>query len=78
MWMHLLADAIDKWNENGNRLIDFIRNVGFPLVVAAIATAAYAKTKTFGAVVLVIILGAIAWIPVNNPNVLGTLSNLIF
>ena len=78
MWPHLLADAIDKWNDNGARALDFIRNIGFPLVVAAIATIAYAKTKTFSAVLLVLILGAIAWIPINNPNALGTLANLVF
>ena len=74
----VLADAIDKWNTNGERTLEFIRNIGFPLVVAAIATIAYAKTKSFASVLVVIILGAIAWIPVNNPDVLGSLSNLIF
>jgi len=76
--LSVLADAIDKWNSNGQRTLDFIRNIGFPLVIAAIATIAYAKTKTFSAVMLVLVLGAIAWIPVNNPGVLGSLSDLIF
>jgi uncharacterized membrane protein YccC len=74
----ILADTIDKWNDNGQRALDFIRNIGFPLLIAGVALIAYAKSKTFGAVILVVILGAIAWIPVNNPGVLGTLSNLIF
>jgi len=78
MWQHVLADAIDKWNTNGQRTLDFIRNIGFPLVIAVIATIAYAKTKTFGAVMLVLILGAIAWVPVNNPGMLSGLADMIF
>lgn len=78
MWQHVLADAIDKWNENGSRFLDFIRNIGFPVVIAVLATIAYAKSKTITAVIVVVVLGAIAWIPVNNPAVLGTLSNMIF
>ncbi len=77
-WHWLLADAIDKWNANGQRTLDFIRQIGFPLVIAAIAVIAYAKTKSFAAMLTVIVLGAIAWIPVQNPGVLGTLSDLIF
>ena len=35
-------------------------------------------TTQMRVVLLVLVLGAIAWIPVNNPGVLGSLSNLIF
>lgn len=77
-WHALLADAIDKWNENGQRTLDFIRNVGFPLTVALIATIAFAKTKSFAAVLVVVVLGAIAWIPIHNPDSLGAIANLVF
>jgi hypothetical protein len=74
----ILADAIDKWNENGSRALDFVRNIGFPLAVAVVAMIAYAKSKTFTAVIVVVVLGAIAWVPINNPGVLGEIADMVF
>jgi hypothetical protein len=42
----ILADIIDTWNTNGNRLVTFFRVVGFPLILAAVAVMAYAKSRS--------------------------------
>jgi amino acid permease len=72
----ILADIIDTWNTNGNRLVTFFRVVGFPLILAAVAVMAYAKSRSAGAVIGVLIVGAIAAVMVYRPEALNELASL--
>jgi amino acid permease len=72
----ILADIIDTWNTNGNRALTFFRVIGVPLILAAVAVMAYAKSRSAGAVIGVLIVGAIAAVMVYRPEALNELASL--
>ena len=75
----ILADVIDNTTNNGTRALGLIRNVIFPLVIAALALGALARSRgSWTAPILILVAGAFAWVPIFHPEYVGNIASAIF
>lgn len=75
----ILADAIDNISNNGTRGLGLVRNVIFPLVIAGLAVGALVKSRgAWAGAITILVVGAIAWVPIFHPEYVGNIASLIF